>query len=114
VKGGLTTVPYNEVYVRVGGVGRIVGGVDVCTGKACNDADGSGRSFDLGKAHKIGHRLYPSPLVPNPNIILTTPFPLQRKIIDKVSGFPWRSSFARRTSVIWSASYELVRGIPQS
>jgi hypothetical protein len=49
VMGGLTTVPYNEVYVRVGGVGRIVGGVDVCTGRASNDADGSGRSFDDGK-----------------------------------------------------------------
>ncbi len=49
VVGGLTTVPYNEVYVRVGGVGRIVCGVDVCTGRACDDADGTGRSFDDGK-----------------------------------------------------------------
>ena len=49
VKGGLTTIPYNEVYVRVGGLGRISGGVDVSTGKTCSDADGSGRTFDLGK-----------------------------------------------------------------
>lgn len=32
VKGGLTTVPYNEVYVRVGGLGRIVNGIDISTG----------------------------------------------------------------------------------
>ena len=49
VKGGLTTIPYNEVYVRVGGLGRISSGVDVSTGKSCSDADGSGRTFDLGK-----------------------------------------------------------------
>ena len=49
VHGGLTTIPYNEVYVRVGGLGRISGGVDVSTGRICNDAAGSGRSFDLGK-----------------------------------------------------------------
>lgn len=48
VKGGLTTIPYNEVYIRVGALGRIVGGADVATGKRCNDADGSGRSFDNG------------------------------------------------------------------
>ncbi|KAL7540184.1 hypothetical protein ACHAXR_010591 [Thalassiosira sp. AJA248-18] len=48
VKGGLTTIPYNEVYIRVGGLGRIAGGVDVASGKTCNDADGSGRSFGHG------------------------------------------------------------------
>lgn len=48
VKGGLTTIPYNEVYIRVGGLGRICCGVDVITGKQCNDADGTGRSFDNG------------------------------------------------------------------
>mmetsp|Transcript_7890 Transcript_7890/g.13918 ORF Transcript_7890/g.13918 Transcript_7890/m.13918 type:complete len:1243 (+) Transcript_7890:106-3834(+) len=48
VKGGLTTIPYNEVYIRAGGLGRISGGVDVATGKLCDDADGSGRSFDHG------------------------------------------------------------------
>jgi len=48
VKGGLNTIPYNEVYIRAGGHGRIVGGVDAATGKKCNDADGSGRSFDHG------------------------------------------------------------------
>ena len=48
VKGGLTTIPYNEVYLRVGGLGRIVNGVDVATGKQNVDADGSGRSFDNG------------------------------------------------------------------
>lgn len=35
VKGGLTTVPYNEVYVRVGGLGRIVNGIDISTGTRC-------------------------------------------------------------------------------
>ncbi len=48
VKGGLQTIPYNEIYIRVGGLGRIVCGVDVVTGKICDDADCSGRSFDNG------------------------------------------------------------------
>jgi len=48
VKGGLSTIPYNEVYIRVGGLGRIAGGVDVATDRHCVDADGSGRSFDHG------------------------------------------------------------------
>ncbi|CAJ1934304.1 unnamed protein product [Cylindrotheca closterium] len=32
VKGGLQTVPYNEAFVRVGGVGRLVNGKDVASG----------------------------------------------------------------------------------
>jgi len=32
VKGGLKTVPYNEVFVRVGGSGRLVNGKDVASG----------------------------------------------------------------------------------
>ncbi|KAL7548259.1 hypothetical protein ACHAWF_011551 [Thalassiosira exigua] len=48
VKGGLSTIPYNEVYLRAGGLGRVSGGVDVATGKRCDDAGGSGRSFDHG------------------------------------------------------------------
>jgi len=48
VKGGLTTIPYNECYIRVGALGRISRGVDVATGEKCDDADGSGRSFDHG------------------------------------------------------------------
>lgn len=48
VVGGLSTIPYNEVYIRVGGPGRISGGVDVSTGKRCDDADGSGRSLEHG------------------------------------------------------------------
>jgi len=48
VKGGLTTIPYNEIYIRVGGLGRITGETEVATGKRCADADGSGRSFDHG------------------------------------------------------------------
>ncbi|KAL9179411.1 hypothetical protein ACHAXT_008701 [Thalassiosira profunda] len=48
VKGGLTTIPYNEVYIRVGGLGRIAGGVDAATGNRHDDEDGSGRSFDYG------------------------------------------------------------------
>jgi hypothetical protein len=38
VKGGLNTLPYNEVYVRVGGKGRIVNQIDVATGKPCTDS----------------------------------------------------------------------------
>lgn len=34
VKGGLKTVPYNEVFVRVGGLGRLVNGKDVATGQS--------------------------------------------------------------------------------
>lgn len=29
IKGGLQTVPYNEVFLRVGGVGRVVNGIDI-------------------------------------------------------------------------------------
>jgi hypothetical protein len=36
IKGGLNTIPYNEVYVRVGGVGRIVGNEDCATGEESN------------------------------------------------------------------------------
>ena len=48
VKGGLKTVPYNEIYVRVGGLGRIVDGKDVVTGEARVDEMGTGRSFARG------------------------------------------------------------------
>lgn len=42
VKGGLTTVPYNEAYVRVGGFGRIVNGIDISNGTRCT------RIYDTG------------------------------------------------------------------
>ncbi len=48
IKGGFDTVPYNEVFVRVGGLGRIVDGKDWATGEERNDADGTGRSLDKG------------------------------------------------------------------
>lgn len=48
LKGGLKTVPYNEVFLRVGGKGRIVGGKDTASGETQNDTDGTGRSFDKG------------------------------------------------------------------
>jgi hypothetical protein len=48
VIGGLSTIPYNEVYIRVGGPGRISCGMDVSSGRNCNDADGTGRSLDHG------------------------------------------------------------------
>ena len=48
VMGGLNTIPYNEVYIRVGGLGRILNGVDVATCEQCIDEDGTGRSFDHG------------------------------------------------------------------
>jgi hypothetical protein len=44
IKGGLTTVPYNEVYVRVGGLGRIVNGIDISSGIRC----ASHRTYDTG------------------------------------------------------------------
>ena len=34
IKGGLSLVPYNEVFLRVGGVGRLIDGVDIATGKS--------------------------------------------------------------------------------
>lgn len=45
---GLSQIPYNEVFLRVGGVGRIVGGKDCATGEERDDANGTGRSFDRG------------------------------------------------------------------
>ncbi len=48
VKGGLKTVPYNEVYIRVGGVGRIVNGIDVATNQKQLEKDNTGRSFSHG------------------------------------------------------------------
>jgi hypothetical protein len=45
---GLSQIPYNEVFLRVGGVGRIVGGKDYATGEERNDACGTGRAFDRG------------------------------------------------------------------
>jgi hypothetical protein len=106
VKGGLTTIPYNEVYVRVGGLGRISGGVDVSSGKACCDADGSGRSFDLGKI-TTRYAVEPLKLPINPltNLIIAL------LKIKKVLGFPWHFLSVRQTSVIWCASSELARDI---
>eukprot|EP00980_Cylindrotheca_fusiformis_P013881 scaffold3598_cov115-Cylindrotheca_fusiformis.AAC.17 len=48
IKGGLKTVPYNEVFLRVGGLGRIVNGKDMATGEERSDIGGTGRSFDKG------------------------------------------------------------------
>lgn len=48
VVGGLNQVPYNEVILRVGGLGRIVNSVDVATGKDCKEEDGTGRSLEKG------------------------------------------------------------------
>ena len=48
LKGGLTTVPYNEVFVRVGGRGRISNHKDCATGEARVDSDGTGRSLKAG------------------------------------------------------------------
>lgn len=42
------TVPYNELFLRVGGLGRIVRGKDVATGRECDDRQGTGRSLDRG------------------------------------------------------------------
>lgn len=48
VKGGLNTIPYNEVYVRVGGLGRIVDDHDCSTGEMMTEDSGMGRSLDNG------------------------------------------------------------------
>lgn len=48
VKGGLHTVPYNEVFVRIGGLGRISDQKDCATGAPRNDLEGTGRSLDKG------------------------------------------------------------------
>ncbi|KAL7581237.1 hypothetical protein ACA910_006013 [Epithemia clementina (nom. ined.)] len=45
---GLSQIPYNEVFLRVGGRGRIVRGRDCASGKIRDDAAGTGRSFDHG------------------------------------------------------------------
>ena len=42
IKGGLSMVPYNEVFLRVGGLGRLVDGIDQATGKQKE------RSLDAG------------------------------------------------------------------
>jgi hypothetical protein len=48
IVGGLKTVPYNEVFVRVGGHGRAVGSKDRATGEDRNDLEGTGRSLETG------------------------------------------------------------------
>lgn len=48
IKGGLKTVPYNEIFIRVGGRGRIVNKKDCATGEDLEDENGTGRSFDKG------------------------------------------------------------------
>jgi hypothetical protein len=48
IKVGHQTVPYNEVFLRVGGVGRIVNSRDVDTGEERNDGKCTGRTFDHG------------------------------------------------------------------
>ena len=45
---GLSQIPYNEIFLRVGGRGRIISGRDAESGKECDDAKGTGRSFDRG------------------------------------------------------------------
>lgn len=48
IVGGLKTVPYNEVFVRVGGHGRAVDSKDRATGEDRNDLEGTGRSLETG------------------------------------------------------------------
>ena len=48
LKGGLNTVPYNEVFVRVGGRGRLSNGKDCATGLPRVDLLGTGRSLSRG------------------------------------------------------------------
>jgi len=44
----LNTIPYNEVYVRVGGLGRLVADHDCATGEMITEESGMGRSLDNG------------------------------------------------------------------
>ena len=44
IKGGFKVVPYNEIYLRVGGPSRIVQQTDVVTGEKRVDSEGTGRS----------------------------------------------------------------------
>lgn len=46
IKGGLNTVPYNEVFLRVGGVGRIVRGAE--RGKSQKGNNGTDRTLEHG------------------------------------------------------------------
>lgn len=48
VNGGLNTIPYNEVYVRVGGLGRLVDDHDCASGEMMTEESGMGRSLDNG------------------------------------------------------------------
>jgi hypothetical protein len=48
ITGGLKTVPYNEIFVRVGGRGRIVDEKDVAVGEERVDQNGTGRSLEKG------------------------------------------------------------------
>lgn len=54
VKGGLNTIPYNEVYVRVGGLGRLVDDNDCGTGEMWTEESMLGRSLDNGVGLPIG------------------------------------------------------------
>lgn len=48
IKGGFSVVPYNEVFLRVGGRSRIVQNKDILTGEDRLDREGTGRSFETG------------------------------------------------------------------
>lgn len=48
VKGGLKTIPYNEIFVRVGGVGRLANGLNANCALRPYDFHGVGRTFDDG------------------------------------------------------------------
>jgi hypothetical protein len=45
---GLSQIPYNEVFLRVGGLARIVDGKDCATGEERSVANGTGRSYSRG------------------------------------------------------------------
>jgi len=48
VKGGFQVVPYNEVFLRIGGRGRMVQGIDIVTNEPREDSNGTGRSYEKG------------------------------------------------------------------
>jgi len=48
VKGGLKTVPYNEVFLRVGGLGQLVNSKDVVSKEDHNDEKDTGRTLKKG------------------------------------------------------------------
>ena len=56
-----TLIPYNEIYLRVGGKGRIVNGLDTASGERANPSYGKGVGLPIAlfvRTHTYGHLIY--------------------------------------------------------